>query len=134
VLPGASFFAGRGHYPDARRMIDQGLRVAIATDYNPGTNPSLDLMLAATIAVTQMGLSCDEALTAITKHAAAALGMIDAGLIAPGARGDLVVLDVPHEHFPLYRYGVSFVRDVFIRGKLVSEEGASERSGDDVGR
>lgn len=125
VLPGASFFAGRGHYPDARRMIDLGLTVAIATDYNPGTNPSLNLMLAATIAVTQMGMGCDEAWLAITRHAARALGRFDCGVIAPGKRADLVVLDAPDEYFPLYRYGKNCVAKTIVGGVVAfdREEG-----------
>ncbi|HPM42117.1 MAG TPA: amidohydrolase family protein, partial [bacterium] len=74
-LPGASFFAGKGRYPDARRMIDLGCTVAVSTDYNPGTNPSLDLFLAASIAVARAGMTCEEALAAITKNAAAALAL-----------------------------------------------------------
>lgn len=118
ILPGASFFAGRGHYPDARKMIDLGTTVAVATDYNPGTNPSLDLWLAATIAVTQMGLSCEEALLAITRHAARALALADAGAVAAGKRADLVVLDAPDEFFPLYRYGTNCVAKTIIAGEI----------------
>ncbi|MFA4874699.1 MAG: imidazolonepropionase [bacterium] len=120
VLPGASFFAGRGHYPDARKMIDLGLTVAMATDYNPGTNPSLDPWMSASIGITQMGLSCDEALAAITRNAAAALGLSDRGRIAAGLRADLVLLDAPDEYFPLYRYGMNFVKQVIIGGERAS--------------
>jgi len=118
LLPGASFFAGRGHYPDARRMIDRGMTVAIATDYNPGSNPSLDPWMMATIAATQMGMSCDEALMVITKHAARALGRDDIGMIGEGARADMVLLDAPDEYFPVYRYGKSFVKAVIIDGDV----------------
>jgi imidazolonepropionase len=118
LLPGASFFAGRGKYPNARMMREKGVKLAIATDYNPGTNPSLDLWFSATIAVTQMGMSCDEALLGITRHAALALGSADAGKIAKGLRADFIVLDAPDEYFPLYRYGVNFVKAVFVGGKL----------------
>ncbi len=118
VLPGASFFAGRGRYPDTRKMINLGLNVALSTDYNPGTNPSLDLWLCATIAITQMGLSCDDALAAITKNAAAALGLNDRGVVAVGKRADLIMLDCQDEYFPLYKYGATFVRMVVIGGKM----------------
>ena len=118
VLPGASFFAGGGHYPSARRMIDRGLTVAIATDYNPGSSPSLDPWLMATIATTQMGMSCDEALLAMTKHAAKALGLADCGTIAVGARADVVFIDAPDEHFPIYRYGRNFVKAVMVDGEI----------------
>lgn len=117
-LPGASFFAGRGKYPDARRMIDLGLTVAIATDYNPGTNPSLDLTLAASIAVAQMHMSCDEALLGITKNAAAALKLSDRGSIAPGKRADLVLFDAFDEYVPLYRYGARLVAKTIVGGRV----------------
>ncbi len=117
LLPGASFFSGGGSYPDARRMIDHGLVVAIATDYNPGTNPSLDLFLTASIAITQMKMTCDEALLGITKNAARALGLSDRGVIEKGARGDFIVLDAPDEYYPLYRYGANFVSHVYIGGQ-----------------
>ncbi len=117
LLPGASFFAGHGIYPDAKMLKEKGVKLAIASDYNPGTNPSLNLWLAATIAITQMGLSCDDALLAITKHSAAALGLADAGKIAENARADVVLLDTPDEYFPLYRYGVNCVKAVIAGGK-----------------
>lgn len=123
ILPGPSFFAGRGKYPDARKMLGLGLKVAIATDYNSGTNPSLDLWMAATIAVTQMGMTCDEALMAITKNAAGALGFSDRGAISQGMRADLIILGAPDEHFPLYRYGRNCVRETIIGGSVVNPQG-----------
>jgi imidazolonepropionase len=121
LLPGASLFAGRGRFPNARRMIDQGLRVALSTDYNPGTSPTLDLWLMATIAVTQMGCTCDEALLGITRNAATALGLVDRGSISVGKRADLIVLVAPDEYFPLYRCGARLVRQVIAGGSLVKE-------------
>lgn len=118
ALPGASFFAGRGRYPNVRRMIERGLGVAIATDYNPGTSPCLDPWLMATIAATQMGMSCDEALLGLTKHAAAALGLVDCGRLSEGLRADFVFLDAPDEYFPIYRYGSNFVRAVMVGGEM----------------
>ncbi|MFH1830080.1 MAG: imidazolonepropionase [Pseudomonadota bacterium] len=122
LLPGASFFTGHGAYPNAKMLKKNGVKLAIATDYNPGTNPSLNLWLAATIAITQMGMSCDDALLGITKHAAQALGIKDAGKVAKGVRADLLLLDALDEYFPLYRYGVNFVKAVIIDSKLVSGE------------
>lgn len=121
LLPIASFFTGKGHCPNAREMLDQNLTLAIATDYNPGTSPSLDLWMAATIAVTQMGMSCDEALLAITKNAAMALKTSDRGTISPGSRADLIFLDTPDEYFPLYRFSANCVVKTLIAGKVVYE-------------
>ncbi len=119
LLPGASFFTGGGHYPDARRMCEMPLPIAIATDYNPGTTPSLDLMLNASIAVTQMKMTCDEALRAITCHAAQALGLSDRGAIDVGLRADFACFDAPDEYYPLYRYGMNTCSGVVIGGRKV---------------
>ncbi len=121
VLPGASLFAGKGRYPDARRMIDHGVRVAISTDHNPGTSPTLDLWLMATIAAAQMGMTCDEALLGITRNAALALGLPDEGRIAVGAPADLIILDADDEHLPLYRFGTNLVHQVFTAGEPVCQ-------------
>ena len=122
ALPGASFFTGGGHYPDVRKMIDTDLAVAVSTDYNPGTSPSLDLMFNASIAITQMGMTCDEVLTGITKHAAAALGLSDRGVVTKGRRADVVIFDAPDEYYPLYRYGVNCTKGVIVGGQLVERE------------
>jgi imidazolonepropionase len=118
-LPGASLFAGGGSFPSARRMIDRGLKVAIATDYNPGSTPCLDPWLMTTIATTQMGMSCDEALLGMTRHAAQALGLEDSGRLAKGLRADLVLIDAPDERFPIYRYGTNFVKAVMASGEII---------------
>lgn len=119
VLPGASFFAGK-KYPPARKMCDKKLTVAIATDYNPGTNPSLNLWLMGTIAAAQMGMSLDEVWQGITVNAAKVLGIAESsGKAAPGYRPDLVLLDAPDEYFPLYRYGKNCVRGVVLGGKYM---------------
>ncbi len=118
VLPGATFFTGGKHYAPARKMIDKGLCVAISTDYNPGTNPCLDLFMTATIAVSQMGLTLDEAWRAITINAAASLGIDDdCGTVSAGKRADLIVLDAPDEYFPMYRYGKNCVTAVIKKGR-----------------
>jgi len=114
ALPGASFFTGGGRYPDARKMIDSGVIVAISTDYNPGTTPSLDPLMNASIAVTQMGMSCDEALLGITKYGALALGLTDRGVIEIGNRADLAIFDAPDEHYLLYRYGENYLSGITI--------------------
>ena len=117
VLPGATFFTGGEHHAQARKMIDKGVRLAIATDYNPGTNPCINLLLTATFAVTQMGLTLEEAWKGITIHAATALGIEkEAGSIAAQKRADLVIFDAPDEYYPLYRYGKNCVDSVVING------------------
>jgi imidazolonepropionase len=119
VLPGATFFTGDKNHAPARKMIDKGVKVAIATDYNPGTNPCINLMLTATIAVTQLGLTLDEAWKGITIHPAAALGIEnEAGSIAIGKRADLVLFDAHDEYYPLYRYGKNCIDALVINGAI----------------
>ncbi len=118
VLPGATFFTGGKHYAPARKMIDKGVKVAVSTDYNPGTHPSVDLITTATIAVTQMGLTLDEAWAGITVNAAASLGIAsDCGTISQGKRADLVVFDAPDEYYPMYRYGRNLAAAVVKKGR-----------------
>lgn len=120
VLPGSTFFTGATRYAPARKMIQAGVNVAISTDYNPGTTPCLDLFLMATIAITQMGLSPEEALLGITLNAARAM-KIDGefGSITAGKVGDLLVLETDDEVMPLYRYGANFIRTVIRNGEVV---------------
>jgi len=122
VLPGASYFVGGHHYPPARKMIDNGLKVAIATDYNPGTNPCLNLLLTGNIAATQMNMTLSEVWKGITINAAASLG-IDSlcGSIEIGNKADLVVFDAPDEFYPLYRYDKNLVRIVIKNGEIVKK-------------
>lgn len=120
ILPGTTFFAGTTRYAPARKMIDAGMHVAIASNYNPDTTPCLDLFLMATIAITQLGLTPEEALLGITFNAARAIAAEDElGSIAPGKIADLVILGVNHEVVPLYRYGASFLRTVIRDGEVV---------------
>lgn len=120
LLPGTTFFAGITRYAPARRMIDAGVNVAIASNYNPDTTPCLDLFLIATIAITQMGLTPEEALLAVTLNAARAIAADHKiGSVALGKLADLVVLGVDHEVVPLYRYGASFLRTVICEGEVV---------------
>ena len=122
VLPGASYFVGGHHYPPARKMIENGLKVAIATDYNPGTNPCLNLLLTGNIAATQMNMTLSEVWKGITINAAASLG-IDSlcGSIEIGKKADLVVFDAPDEFYPLYRYDKNLVRIVIKNGEIVKK-------------
>jgi imidazolonepropionase len=119
ILPSASFFLNRKP-PDARRMIDAGLTLATSTDYNPGTAPSLDLFLSATMSSVMCGLEIDEAIKGITLNAAKALGLEkEVGSIEVGKQGDLIILDAPNEYMPIYRYGSNLVRQVIKTGRQV---------------
>lgn len=108
LLPGVEF-STRSPYPDARRLIDAGVTVALASDCNPGTCYSSSIPTAIALAVREMGMTPAEALQAATLGAAKSLRRSDIGVIRPGIRADLAVLDAPsYLHIP-YRVGVPIV-------------------------
>jgi imidazolonepropionase len=119
LLPGTAFFLGLPYAP-ARRLIERGLAVALASDCNPGTCPTENLPLIGTMACTQMRMLPGEALTALTLNAAAALGRSDRlGALSPGRQADLVICDVPDYRQVFYHFGVSHVWRVIKRGRVV---------------
>ncbi len=121
LLPGTVFTLGLRDYAPAREMIEAGVVVALATDYNPGSSPISSLPLVMAIACTQMRLSPAEALTAATVNAAHALGLGDeAGSLAPGRRADFLVLDVDDYRLVPYHAGRNPVAGVFRDGELVT--------------
>ncbi len=93
LLPAAVLCLGLKKYPDARRMLDFGMPVVLASDFNPGSSPTPSLPFAMSLACTQMGMSPMEALRGCTVNAAKALGRGDIGVLAPGAKADAVVWD-----------------------------------------
>ena len=120
VLPGASFFSNLPFAP-ARAMIDAGLPVAIASDCNPGSSPSGNMMLLWSLGCIKMRLSPEEALSALTINGAAALGLsADRGAISVGRRADLVVSrPVPSLAYLPYSFGEELVEHTIISGKIV---------------
>ena len=109
LLPGVEF-STRSPYPDARRLLDAGVPLALATDCNPGTCASSSMPLMIALAVREMGLTPAEALHAATAGAARALRRTDVGVVAPGRRADLTVLDAPSHLHLAYRPGVPLAR------------------------
>ena len=120
VLPGASFFSNLPFAP-ARAMIDAGLPVAIASDCNPGSSPSGNMMFLWSLGCIKMRLTPEEALNALTINGAAALGLShDRGAISVGRRADLVVSKpVPSLAYLPYSFGEELVESVIINGKIV---------------
>ncbi len=116
LLPGVEF-STRSPYPDARRLLDAGISVALASDCNPGSCFTSSMPLCIALAVREMGLSPTEALTAATRGGARALGRTDVGHLGVGARADLVVLDAPSHLHLAYRPGVPLVRETFVAGR-----------------
>lgn len=117
LLPVADL-STRHPWPDARALLRAGIRVALATDCNPGTSFTTNMPLVVALAVTAMRMTPAEAIWSATAGGAAALRRIDVGRIAPGAFADLVVLDAPSHVHLAYRPGAPVVRDVIRRGSL----------------
>ena len=109
LLPGVEF-ATRSPYPDARALVDAGVRVALATDCNPGTCFTSSMPFVIALAVREMGLTPVEALRAATVGGAAALGRRDVGHLGAGATARLTVLDAPSHQHLAYRPGVPIAR------------------------
>jgi len=120
LLPATSWFLGKHHFAQARRFIDAGIPVALATDLNPGTSPTTSLPLVMSIACLEMGLSPAEALAAVTINAAHSLGLgAEIGSIEPGKQADLVIWSVPSIDQIPYWLGGRRVRSVVKRGRQV---------------
>jgi imidazolonepropionase len=116
LLPGVEF-STRMPYPDARRLLDAGVTVALATDCNPGTSFTTSLPFCVALAVRDYGFTPAEAVAAITRGGAAALRRADVGHLGVGARGDLVVLDAPSYVHLAYRPGVPLVSGTYLGGE-----------------
>jgi imidazolonepropionase len=117
LLPATMLFLGKTRQAPARRLIDAGAALALATDFNPGSSPTVGLPFIMALAVSQLGLRHAEALTAVTVNAAAALGLAaDRGQIAPGFAADLALCDVADWREIAYWIGANLVTAVWTGG------------------
>ena len=118
LLPGASYHLNHKPFPPARRLIDQNIAVAIASDFNPGTSPIASMPLILSMAVHFFGLSPEEALSASTINPAYVLGLEgEVGSLEVGKRADILILDTNTlEEIP-YRAGHNPIRQLFVRGQ-----------------
>jgi imidazolonepropionase len=119
LLPGVEF-STRHPYPDARRLLDAGATVAIATDCNPGSCFTSSMPFCVALAVREMHMTTQEAVWAATAGGARALRRTDIGHLGIGARADLVMLDAPSHAYLAYRPGVPLVAAVWLAGELVA--------------
>lgn len=120
LLPGTSFFLMKHNYAPARRLVEAGVPVALATDCNPGSSHTESMPMVFVLAVFELGLSIEESLTAATLNSACSLGLgEEIGSIEVGKRADLVVLDAPNLLHLAYHYGVNPVRTVVKGGEVV---------------
>ena len=119
LLPGVEF-STKHPYPDARRLLDAGVTVALASDCNPGSCFTSSLPFCIALAVREMGMTPAEAVHAATAGGAAALDRDDVGRLTPGGPADFLVVDAPNHRHLAYRPGVPLVTSTWLGGRLVS--------------
>jgi imidazolonepropionase len=119
LLPGANYFLGLREYPRARKLIQEGVAIALATDYNPGTSPTSSMPFVLSLACTQMKMSPAEAISAGTINGAHALRLAHRkGSIEPGKDADVAVFDVDDYREIPYWFGSNHCEAVIMQGKL----------------
>ena len=121
LVPGAEF-STRATYPNAARLFDAGVNVAIATDCNPGSSYTTSMPFCISLAIREMGFSPEQALWSATMGGAKALRRTDVGALVVGQSADLVVLNAPSYLHLGYRPGVDLVSEVFKSGKSIYQE------------
>jgi imidazolonepropionase len=122
LVPGANYFLGLSRYPNARRLIDSGVAVALATDYNPGSSPTLSMPMAMSLACTQMKMSPAEAVAAATINGAWALRLADRkGSVEAGKDADLALFDVRDYREIPYWFGANRCEFTIMNGVLRGE-------------
>jgi imidazolonepropionase len=121
LVPGAEF-STRATYPNAARLFDAGVNVAIATDCNPGSSYTTSMPFCIALAIREMGFSPEQALWSATMGGAKALRRTDGGSLAVGQSADLVILNAPSYLHLGYRPGVDLVSEVFKSGKSIYQE------------
>jgi len=120
LLPASAYHLGSGHYPAARRMVERGLAIVLATDFNPGSSPTCSMSFILSLAATQMGLTPAEAIAATTINAAYSLGRGgEIGSLEPGKRADFVIHDCEDYRELAYFCGRETARAVWVEGQRV---------------
>ena len=119
LLPGAAFFLEM-EYPPARKMIEAGLPIALASDYNPGSSPSGNMKLIMSFGCVKLRMTPEEVINAVTINSAYAMGISDiVGSIAKGKRANLIITkEIPSYEFLPYAYGSNLIETVIINGEI----------------
>ena len=124
LLPGSVYALGSSRYPRAREMIEAGLAVVLATDFNPGSSPTASMPMVLSLACTQMKMSPAEAITASTVNAAYSLNRGDwIGSLEPGKVANFVIFDCEDYRELAYWFGMPQTHSVYVRGECVSRSG-----------
>ncbi len=128
LLPGSVYALGSSRYPAAREMIDAGLAVVLATDFNPGSSPTPSMTMVLSLAATHLKMTPAEAITAATVNAAYSLNRgHEVGSLEPGKLADFVVHDCADYRELAYFFGVEHAREVFVGGRRVFGRGESNK-------
>jgi imidazolonepropionase len=121
LVPGANYFLGHAKYPDARRLIEAGAAVALATDFNPGTSPCTSMQFVLSLACTQMKMTVAEAIVAATTNGAHSLMLGDRkGAIEDGRDADLAVFSAKDHRELAYWFGGNLCENTVIGGEVIS--------------
>ncbi len=122
LLPSTSYYLGHGHYAPARAFLEKGVRVALASDFNPGSSVGCNLPLTVNTACTQMKMTFAEALLAVTRHAAESLLLGDRlGQLRQGYQADILLLDIPRPEYFVYHFGRNHTWKVLKKGRIAYE-------------
>lgn len=124
LLPGTSFYLMLGKYAQARKMMEKGVRVAIATDYNPGTCPTENLQSIMTFACYGMKMTPEEIIKGMTLNAAHGVDRAgEIGSLEVGKKADMVIFNAPNLEYLVYHFGINHVNTVIKSGNTVVEDG-----------
>lgn len=122
LLPGVPFFLMKDNYAPGKKMVEEGLPIALATDFNPGTCPCGNIQMMVTLACLKLGMTPAQAINAVTINAAHALGMAERiGSIEVGKQADIITLDIQDYNQLPYYFGTNHVKNVLKKGRLIVE-------------